>query len=166
MDANDFMVLSALLRNLAAPKMDVICRATSLTPGRVIDPALQGAARCDNGREKADRPLRIQPDERRKRPKTKGMFRRAKRNVSHASRKSLESLSAPNQRFRWIVCFQGLNCLFVSPVFACAASNETPRFRIVNPVDLAQGFKAVTSAHTSLKGPSSRRVWHIAGMPR
>jgi hypothetical protein len=80
MDTNDFMVLSALLRNLAAPKLDVICRAAPLPPGRVIDPALQGAARRDNGREKADRPLRIQP---RRAPKTA----KNERNVSQGETK-------------------------------------------------------------------------------
>jgi hypothetical protein len=55
---------------------------------------------------------------RRRGPKTakaKRIFRQAKRIVSQRGSKSLKSLCALNQSFRGIVCFQWVNCLFVSP---------------------------------------------------
>jgi hypothetical protein len=47
--------------------------------------------------------------------KTNPSFRQAKRSVSQGCRNLLESLWAPNQAFRGIVCFQRLGSVFVSP---------------------------------------------------
>ena len=62
----------------------------------------------------------------------------AKRNESFrsAGRKSLKSLCALNQSFRVIVCFQWVNCLFVSPF------SQHSRSRPEIPVDGSQGVSS------------------------
>jgi hypothetical protein len=84
--ANDFMALSALLRNFYAPS----ARDREALLGVEETPvATTGGS--------ADSPFRIQPRRGEKQRKAKGMFRMAKRNVSPLRHKPLKSLWALNQ---------------------------------------------------------------------
>jgi hypothetical protein len=88
------MGLAAPLRNFVAAKLDAIWGAASLTP-----PA-RFASRADEAEKRAKRSPHF--------AKRNEAFRRA-------CRKSLESLGAPNQALRGIVCFQRLSSIFISP---------------------------------------------------
>jgi hypothetical protein len=99
------MALSALLRNFYAPSArdrEALLGVQTPVATTAEQPIAHFASSLDEGKTAE------------KQRKAEGMFRMAKRNVSHLRHKPLESLYALNQRFRGIVCFQGLNCLFVS----------------------------------------------------
>ena len=113
------MGLPALLRNFLAARRKVICRAASLAPLAGLSTGPRGRGeRAAKGEDRLG-PGRFasRQDEAEKTDKTNPSFRRAKRSVSQACRKPLESLWGRNQGFRGIVCFQRLGSVFVSPFF-------------------------------------------------
>src|SRR5271154_4966341 len=60
-------------------------------------------------------PLRIGRRRGPKTAKTKGIFRQTKRKVSRRGAEAIDIIEARNWAFRAIVCFQGVDRLFVSP---------------------------------------------------
>ena len=117
--ANDFSGLTSSLRYFCSSSSRtarVLRRAKDEDGGRRL-------ARCVSG-----------VDEAKKQRKRKESFAKRNETFRGLGRKSLESLYAANQLFRGIVCFQGLNRLFISHFF---------RIRSPGPNGLSPAIDAV-----------------------